>query len=123
MFKSKEAHFDGDYFFKEATFGTATVTSEDFIIGNIEAGIRVRGWVEGTATCSSGATITSTLQVSDDKVNWEDFAVQTKEATSTECTGEFFNIIPDTEKKFMRVALDNTGVTGDFTVAVEYIPR
>lgn len=132
MFSKPEAHFAGDYFFKDQALGTATDAqiSEVFQLGNTEGGIRVHGWIEGSAASASGETITAKLQVGDLEsstaaTDWKDIETNVITADGTAVTGDIISVIPDTEKKFMRVSVEHsTGVTaGNFTVAVEYVPR
>lgn len=131
MFKTNEAHFEGDYFFQNAALGTTTAerVSDVFELGVTEGGIRVRGWIEGTVACSSGKTITTKVQVGNDAAStaatdWEDIATKVVTATGTALTGELVSVIPDTDKQFMRVVVSNaTSMTGNISVAVEYVPR
>lgn len=134
MFNKPEVHFAGDYFFQDQAIGTSTdaQVSEAFQLGNTEGGIRVRAWLEGAAACASGDTITATLQVGDKAdstagTDWTDIASNTLTATGTALSGEILSVIPETEKKFMRLSVARTagtdGMTGKFTAAVEYVPR
>lgn len=131
MWNKPEAHFDGDYFFKEQSLGTTTAAqySGALQIGNTEGGIRVHGWLEGSAACSSGNTITTKVQVGDVEdstaaTDWEDIETKVITASGTAVSGDLVSIIPETGKKFMRVSVANSaGMTGNFTVAAEYIPR
>lgn len=125
MWNKPEAHFAGDYFFQDAAFSGAAQVSEVFELGNTEGGIRVHGWIEGSATTTSGKTITVKVQGADaTDGEWADIATNTVTATSTAFTGDIIAVIPDTDKKYMRVSVtDAGGTTGKFTVAVEYVPR
>ena len=131
MWNKPEAHFDGDYFFKEQSLGTTTAAqvSDSFQIGNTEGGIRVHGWLEGSAACASGDTVTTKVQVGDVEdstaaTDWEDVESKVITSDGTSVSGDMVSVIPETGKKFMRVSVENsTGMTGAFTVAVEYVPR
>jgi hypothetical protein len=126
MWNKPEAHFAGDYFFQDKAFSGAAQVSEVFELGNTEGGIRIHGWIEGSATTTSGKTITVKVQVADtaDAGEWTDIATNTVTATGTAFTGDIIAVIPDTDKKYMRVSVADTGsTTGNFTVAVEYVPR
>lgn len=134
MWNKNEAHFDGDYFFKEQAIGTSTDAqiSDAFQLGNTEGGIRVRAWIEGNAACASGDTIAATLQVGDKAdstagTDWTDIASGTLTATGTALTGEILSVIPETDKKFMRLSVARVagtdGMTGKYSAAVEYVPR
>lgn len=134
MWNKNEAHFDGDYFFKEQAIGTSTDAqiSDAFQLGNTEGGIRVRAWIEGNAACASGDTIAATLQVGDKAdstagTDWTDIASGSLAATGTALTGEIISVIPETDKKFMRLSVVRTagtgGMTGKYSAAVEYVPR
>ncbi len=126
MFDNKEAHFGGDYFFEKADFGGKEVVSEVFELGQTNGGLRVRGWVDGTATATSGKTITVKLEAGDDPSggDFEIIAQNVITAEGTSMNGDIFSYIPDTAKKYMRVKVTpDTGITGKFSVAPEYIPR
>lgn len=131
MFNNKEAHFAGDYLFKEASFGTATQTSAVFQLGTTEGGLRIRGYIDGgsAATGASGGTITTTLQVADteDATAWTNLESKTFTNTSTAFDGDFFSFIPDTDKLYMRAVFANSTAFNTsgakFTVAIEYVPR
>ena len=134
MFDKPEVHFAGDYFFKEQAIGTSTDAqiSDAFQLGNTEGGIRVRAWLEGSAACASGDSITATLQVGDKAdstagTDWTAIASGTLAATGTALSGEILSVIPDTGKKFMRLSISRTagtdGMTGKYSAAVEYVPR
>ena len=131
MWNKEEAHFAGDYFFQNQPLGTteAEQISEVFQTGNLEAGIRVHGWLDGNAACASGNTITTKLQVGDKQDStssgdWTDIETKVITAEDTTISGDIISAIPETDKKFMRISVANsTGMTGAFTVAVEYIPR
>ena len=134
MWNKNEAHFDGDYLFKEQAIGTSTdaQVSEAFQLGNTEGGIRVRAWREGSAACASGDSISATLQVGDKAdstagTDWTDIASGTLAATGTALSGEILSVIPETDKKFMRLSVSRTagtdGMTGKYSAAVEYVPR
>ena len=128
MFNDKEAHFEGDYFFKEQAFGTTTAaqTSGVFRLGNTEGGIRIRGFVDGNGTSASGATITTVVQVADEENStaWTNLESKTFTAQGTALTGDFFGFIPDTDKRFVRCTVANgTAISGKFNLALEYVPR
>jgi hypothetical protein len=131
MFDKKEAHFAGDYFFENQALGTTTAAqvSDSFELGCTEGGIRVHGWLEGSAACASGNTITAKVQVGDKAdstagSDWTDVESSVVTASGTSVSGDIVSVIPDTGKKFMRVSVANsTGMTGSFTVAAEYVPR
>lgn len=127
MWNRNEAHFDGDYFFKEQPLatGTAAQVSDAFELGCTEGGIRVRGWLDGSAVCASGNTIKTELEVADtpDATAWRKIAENTITATGTSVTGDIFSFIPDVDDHYMRVKVANaTGMTGNFSVAVELVP-
>lgn len=132
MWKRNEAHFADDYPFKDQAFATGTdaQVSEAFELGCTNGGIRVRGWVEGSAVCASGDTIKTELEVAGtpDATSWKKIAENTVTASTTSLTGDVFSFIPDIEPgdadgKYMRVKVANaTGMTGNFTVAVELVP-
>lgn len=140
MFSKNEVHFDGDYFFKSQALATGTdaQVSDAFELGNPHGGLRIHGWLDGTATAGSGNTIIATLQGADteDATSWTDIASNTATVdatvtgTGTDATtaysvsGDILNYIPEGGYKFMRVSVANsTGMTGTFSVAPEYIPR
>ena len=127
MFKNREPHFDGDYFFKDEAIAASEKVSDAFRLGNTQSGLRVRGWVEGTAASTAGGTISVTLEVGDESAadgTWEVIAADTATATGTTITGDIFSYVPDTDKKFMRVKVKGVaGITGTFSVAPEYVAR
>ena len=131
MFNNKEAHFAGDYLFQTASFSTSTQTSGVFQLGTTEGGLRIRGYIDGgnAATGASGATITTTLQVADaeDATAWTNLESKTFTNSSTAFDGDFFSLIPDTDKLFMRAVVANSTAFNTsgakFTVAIEYVPR
>lgn len=127
MWNRNEVHFDGDYFFKKQALATGTdaQVSGAFELGCTEGGIRVRGWLDGSAACASGNTIKTELEVADtaDSTAWRKIAENTVTATGTGVTGDIFSFIPDVDDSFMRVKVTNaTGMTGSFSVAVELVP-
>ena len=111
MFNDREAHFEGDYFFKEQAFGTTTAaqTSGVFRLGNTEGGIRIRGFVDGNGTSASGATITTVVQVADEEnsTDWTNLESKTFTAQGTALTGDFFGFMPDTDQRFVRCTVAN----------------
>jgi hypothetical protein len=127
MWKDKEPHFGQDYFFKDQAFasdGKAQV-SQVLGLGETLAGIRVRGWVVGSAKATSGNTIKTVLKVADavDAEEWITVAENTVTADGTTISGDIFAYIPEADKKFMRVEVTNaSGVSGAFSVAPELIP-
>lgn len=126
IFKTKDAHFGQDYFFQEAAFAAETLTSEAFELGCTEGGIRVHGWVEGSAAASSGAQVVTKLEVADsaDAADWREIESQAVTAAGTALSGDLFSFIPDVDDKFMRVTVAaGSGVEGKFSVAPEYVPR
>lgn len=128
MWKRNEAHFAGDYFFENQALATGTdaQVSEAFELGCTEGGIRVRGWLDGSAVCASGNTVTTELEVADtpNSTAWRKIAENTVTATATAlAAGDIFSFIPDVDEHYMRVKVANsTGMTGNFTVAVELVP-
>ena len=124
MFNSKEVRFDGDYFFKEKALGTAALTSDAIELGGTLGGIRVRAYVEGTLTCSSGNTVKVTLETADAVDGaYTVLAENTVTATGTTITGDLFSFVPDNGAAYMRVKVTNSAsVTGNITVAPELIP-
>lgn len=126
MFDNKEAHFGGDYFFEKADFGGKEVVSEVLELGQTNGGLRVRGWIDGTATATAGNTVTVKLEAGNDPAgaDFEVIAQNVATAKDTAMTGDIFSFIPDTDKKYMRVKVTPvSGVAGKFSVAPEYIPR
>lgn len=131
MFNSNEVHFAGDYLQQEKAFSTATdaVYSDCFQLGTTHGGLRIRGWIEGEATASTGGAVTTTLYVgsvedSTEATDWTALSAKTVSAGSaTSVSGEIFNDIPETDKPFMRLGVASTALTGSYTVAIEYIPR
>ena len=127
MWNRNEVHFDGDYFFQEQALGTSTdaQVSEAFELGRTEGGIRVRGWLDGAAVSASGNTIKTELEVADTPTAtaWTKIAENTVTATGTSVSGDIFSFIPDVDDHYMRVKVTNsTGMTGNFSVAVELVP-
>ncbi len=127
MWKDKAPHFGQDYFFKEQEFAknTTAQVSQVLELGETLGGIRVRGWVEGSAESSSGNTIRTVLKVADtiDAEEWITVAENTVTADGATVSGDIFAFTPDTDKKFMRVEVTNaTGISGTFSVAPELIP-
>lgn len=126
MWNKSEAHFDGDYFFQDKALASTALVSEAFELGNTQGGIRVHGWVEGSAKAASGDTIVTKLQVADtaDATAWTDIFTNTVTADGTTLAGDIISVIPETDAKFMRVSVTgSSGTTGNFSVAVEYVPR
>lgn len=126
MFDNKEAHFGGDYFFKEADLSTTEKVSGVFGLGQTNGGLRVRGWIDGSAKAADGNTITVKLEAGDakDGSDFEVIAQNVATAEGTSIAGDIFSYIPDTDKQYMRVKVAAVGsVSGKFSVAPEYIPR
>ena len=124
MFKTEDAHFGGDYFFEKQELSTTEAVSEAFNLGQTNGGVRVRAWIDGTASASEGNTVTATLETSNDGVSWGalDTAILTAEGTTL--TGDIAKFIPDVKDKFMRLKVKAvSGVSGTFSAAPEYIPR
>ena len=119
-----EVHFGGDYFFKNEDFTGAKQTSDVFELGYTAGGIRVHGWIDGKATAASGKTVKVALLASDSKD--AGFAVlneTTVTAGDEGVSGDIFRFVPDTDLSYMKVEVTGAeGVSGKFSVAVEYIP-
>jgi hypothetical protein len=140
---NNEVRFAGDKFFEDKALSTGTdaQVSEVFELGNTHGGIRVKAWMEGEASCAAGGNVAATLQVGDDKdstasTDWANLvsgtatAVATVTGTGTDATtsysvsGDILSVIPESEKKFMRLSVANsTGMTGSFSAVPEYVPR
>lgn len=125
MWKNSEVHFAEDYFFKEHAFGTDALVSDALELGVTEGGIRVHGWIDGSASCASGNTVKVELEVANEPnaSEWRKIAENTVTADATSMSGDIFSFIPDVEDHFMRVKVSGaSGVTGTFSIAPELVP-
>lgn len=120
-----EVHFGGDYFFKDEAFTGAKQTSDVFELGYTAGGIRIHGWIDGMAAAASGKTVKVSLLGGDTKDGEFNLLNETTvtAGASGGISGDIFGFIPDTELHYMKVEVTGAeGVSGKFSVAVEYVP-
>jgi hypothetical protein len=123
MWKDKEAHFGGDYFFKDEAAGETAKVSGIFNLGQTLGGMRIRGWFTEASAGVGGKTITVKVEGANavDAAEWT--VLDNKTVTLVAEKRDFYSYIPDSDMKYCRVTVTGgAGLSGKFNVAPELIP-
>lgn len=123
MWKDKEAHFGGDYFFKDEAVASTAKVSGVFNLGQTLGGMRIRGWFTEAGADIGGKSITVKVEGAEVEAAEAWTELDSKTVTLLAGKREFYSFIPDTELKFCRVTVTGgSGLSGNFNVAPELIP-